>query len=446
MIGAGRISDAFSIHFDNCASMGPEKLMLSTSASAVGPSANNSRTTALAPGFRFHPSDEELVVDYLKHKICGKSFCFDAIAVVDVYKTEPWDLAGKSKLKTRDQEWYFFCALDKKYGNGGRMNRATHSGYWKATGNDREVRHDSCVVGLKKTLVFHHGRAPLGERSNWVMHEYRLAEEELKKCGAQPDPYVLCRIFHKANLAAPTGNRYAPFIEGEWDCKTEVVPGLVLSCQAENGEELKHQGNDAFQEAPSFVVSICQGKLPAKKQYFPAVCKRGTLSETLEYRDVACPPSQEIPAILRHKRKNDFDLNSIDPIVTESSPKKVNNPSSFTTTTAASPDESSSSCLSALVEYSLLESLENKDRARNAVDTTLSLPAESLEFIDSLQEEIYKVSMERETLRLEMLSFQSKAHVLQAQLDSLMNENENLKRVNHTASKICMDTAVSFAI
>lgn len=89
----------------------------------------------------------------------------------------------KSRLKTRDQEWYFFSALDKKYGNGGRMNRATNKGYWKATGNDRPVKHDQRTVGLKKTLVFHSGRAPDGKRTNWVMHEYRLVDEELERAG-----------------------------------------------------------------------------------------------------------------------------------------------------------------------------------------------------------------------------------------------------------------------
>lgn len=94
-----------------------------------------------------------------------------------------WGKIDKSKLKSRDLEWYFFSGLDKKYGNGSRTNRATEKGYWKTTGKDREIRYYSRIVGMKKTLVYHKGRAPRGERTNWVMHEYRLADKELEKAG-----------------------------------------------------------------------------------------------------------------------------------------------------------------------------------------------------------------------------------------------------------------------
>ncbi|XP_050387030.1 NAC domain-containing protein 78-like [Argentina anserina] len=182
---------------------------------------------SLAPGFRFHPTDEELVWYYLERKVAGKSFRFDAISVVDIYKIEPWDLPGKSKLKSRDTEWYFFSLLDRKYGNSSRTNRATEKGYWKTTGKDRPVCHSSRAVGMKKTLVFHSGRAPKGARTNWVMHEYRLDNQELEKAGiVEKDAYVLCRIFQKSGTGPKNGEQYgAPLLEEEWDEEEDEVLG-----------------------------------------------------------------------------------------------------------------------------------------------------------------------------------------------------------------------------
>jgi hypothetical protein len=74
------------------------------------------------------------------------------------------------------KEWYFFNLRDRKYATGQRTNRATVSGYWKATGKDRAVvaGGDAAVVGMRKTLVFYRGRAPKGRKTGWVMHEFRL--------------------------------------------------------------------------------------------------------------------------------------------------------------------------------------------------------------------------------------------------------------------------------
>ncbi|MBA0759140.1 hypothetical protein Gotri_022062 [Gossypium trilobum] len=130
--------------------------------------------THLPPGFRFHPTDEELITYYLLKKVLDSSFTGRAIAEVDLNKCEPWELPEKAKMG--EKEWYFFSLRDRKYPTGLRTNRATEAGYWKATGKDREIYSSktSALVGMKKTLVFYRGRAPKGEKSNWVMHEYRL--------------------------------------------------------------------------------------------------------------------------------------------------------------------------------------------------------------------------------------------------------------------------------
>jgi hypothetical protein len=78
--------------------------------------------------------------------------------------------------KLNASEWYFFSFRDRKYATGFRTNRATTSGYWKATGKDRTVVDPMTreVVGMRKTLVFYRNRAPNGIKTGWIMHEFRL--------------------------------------------------------------------------------------------------------------------------------------------------------------------------------------------------------------------------------------------------------------------------------
>jgi hypothetical protein len=77
-----------------------------------------------------------------------------------------------------EKEWYFFSPRDRKYPNGARPNRSAGSGYWKATGTDKPIviTSSSQKVGVKKSLVFYKGMPLKGLKTNWIMHEYRLAE------------------------------------------------------------------------------------------------------------------------------------------------------------------------------------------------------------------------------------------------------------------------------
>ena len=151
----------------------------------------------LPPGFRFHPTDEELVMHYLCRRCAGLPIAVPIIAEIDLYKFDPWQLPRMALYG--EKEWYFFSPRDRKYPNGSRPNRAAGSGYWKATGADKPVGTPR-PVAIKKALVFYAGKAPKGEKTNWIMHEYRLADVDRsarKKNSLRLDDWVLCRIYNK---------------------------------------------------------------------------------------------------------------------------------------------------------------------------------------------------------------------------------------------------------
>nr|GMC98439.1 NAC domain-containing protein 7-like [Ipomoea batatas] len=148
------------------------------------------------PGFRFHPTDEELVDYYLRKKITSRRIDLDVIKDVDLYKIEPWDLQELCRIGTEEQnEWYFFSHKDKKYPTGTRTNRATAAGFWKATGRDKAIYSKHDLIGMRKTLVFYKGRAPNGQKSDWIMHEYRLESDP--NGTPQEEGWVVCRVFKK---------------------------------------------------------------------------------------------------------------------------------------------------------------------------------------------------------------------------------------------------------
>ncbi|XP_077231872.1 NAC domain containing protein 70 [Tasmannia lanceolata] len=160
-----------------------------------------SSNAGVPPGFRFHPTDEELLHYYLRKKISFQKFDLDVIKEVDLNKMEPWDLQERCKIgSTPQNEWYFFSHKDRKYPTGSRTNRATNAGFWKATGRDKCIRNSYKKIGMRKTLVFYRGRAPHGQKTDWIMHEYRLEENDDMQASATEDGWVVCRVFKKKNF------------------------------------------------------------------------------------------------------------------------------------------------------------------------------------------------------------------------------------------------------
>ncbi|KAL2341931.1 hypothetical protein Fmac_009871 [Flemingia macrophylla] len=176
----------------------------------------------LPPGFRFHPTDEELVVHYLKKKADSVPLPVPIIADVDLYKFDPWELPSKATFG--EQEWYFFSPRDRKYPNGARPNRAASSGYWKATGTD-------------KPILASHGHHKL-------------------------DDWVLCRIYKKSNRAI------VPRLPQSKEVSTESTMLPTMSMANNNiPRNSNPQNDDNFFDGILGIDHQQQGNFPVKRAH-----------------------------------------------------------------------------------------------------------------------------------------------------------------------------------
>ncbi|KAK4392702.1 NAC domain-containing protein 30 [Sesamum angolense] len=139
-------------------------------------------------GYRFLPTDEELIVHYLKRKCTVSrcltttfplSTCINTLQKIYVkqklFVGSPTDVLGGDD---EEKEWYLFSPRKRISSGGTRVDRTTPYGYWKASTDDMPIKHNGEVVGYRNTLVYCKCKSPAGtvKKTDWIMHEYRLKD------------------------------------------------------------------------------------------------------------------------------------------------------------------------------------------------------------------------------------------------------------------------------
>ncbi|KAF4348335.1 NAC domain-containing protein 104 [Cannabis sativa] len=177
----------------------------------MGDNNNNDNNVNLPPGFRFYPTDEELVVHFLHRKVSLLPCHPDVIPDLELYPYDPWELDGKALGE--DNKWYFYSRKTQ--------NRVTRNGYWKALGIEESVNNNTTYkkVGTKKYFVFYVGDLPNNNnnnssspaiKTNWIMHEFHLSDSasastsstrsSSKRRSSNKIDYskwVLCRVYER---------------------------------------------------------------------------------------------------------------------------------------------------------------------------------------------------------------------------------------------------------
>ncbi|XP_031393086.1 protein NTM1-like 9 [Punica granatum] len=188
---------------------------------------------SLPVGYRFHPTDQELLCHYLYRKNIGLEESVCVIPEVDICRYEPPELPRKfresSIVESKDPEWWFFCEQEL----GRTPRRSTNGGYWKKTGGTRDLRSSNGkeVIGSKKFLTFFQGNSSKSTKTDWVMHENHLLTDFPGLVQGNRKNYVLCMIkcnsYEKANSS--------PSHEYEQDEPMSINIAGILEPDTDNG-------------------------------------------------------------------------------------------------------------------------------------------------------------------------------------------------------------------
>jgi len=188
-------------------------------------------------GYRFHPTDEELVVHYLKRKVFSIPFPASVIPEFDVFQTDPWGLPGDLNEKR-----YFFSS--RKSVNENKSKRAAGSGYWKPIGKAKQILASGSnqAVGMRKALIFCEGKRSYGTKTRWVMHEYRLVDSETNAYSTQvseieKEDWVIYCVLKRKKRNEKRGAISQPSKRKKVQ-SLEVIRPSFMNCKVEESSDL----------------------------------------------------------------------------------------------------------------------------------------------------------------------------------------------------------------
>ncbi|KAL5704990.1 hypothetical protein ACHQM5_023343 [Ranunculus cassubicifolius] len=264
--------------------------MASSSLSSSAPAVfeNDDILDSFPPGFRFVPTDDELVVAYLAKKVSSGFLPPNRIIDVNIYSRTPEELFAMQP-NYGDGERYFFTSRDRRYAKGNRPSRSvTGGGTWRATGPQTPVLYRGRKVGYKATLKF--------DSSCWLMHEYTLVSDEQKpnprisSSSTKLDGWVLCKIYKKRNSS-------------KQDCSNEDVAHEVHDGIVESQHNEDDQNQIVDQQMP---LNQCAFTAKEEERF------QGIEIETMDNKAEADQPNETLTPMENHPPQICNDHNLID--------------------------------------------------------------------------------------------------------------------------------------
>ncbi|KAG2717429.1 hypothetical protein I3760_03G174400 [Carya illinoinensis] len=211
----------------------------------------------LPSGVKFDPTDQE-ILEHLEGKVQSDAklhpLIDEFIPTIEgengICYTHPEKLPGVSK---DGLVRHFFHRPSKAYTTGTRKRRKVNTDMeggetrWHKTGKTRPIL-DSCKVkGFKKILVLYtnYGKQRKPEKTNWVMHQYHLGNNEEEKDGE----LVVSKVFYQTQ----------PRQCGSLISKDSSVSSKAKGQNAHEGGTAGLRKNALFELYNSSLISFDQG-------------------------------------------------------------------------------------------------------------------------------------------------------------------------------------------
>ncbi|TVU30759.1 hypothetical protein EJB05_22397, partial [Eragrostis curvula] len=143
-------------------------------------------------------SAEELV-RFLAERKAEDPLPLDVMMGVDCSVLDPRCFTGCIEATV----WHLKLSDDQEpYDSAENGIRNAKNGYWKPLGSSR-IPTSTAIIGVKIVLEFYEGQAPCGKRTGWMMHEYRIEQND--EANLPQDYKSLCKVFLQSDKNTESG-------------------------------------------------------------------------------------------------------------------------------------------------------------------------------------------------------------------------------------------------
>ncbi|XP_042023894.1 uncharacterized protein LOC121771176 isoform X2 [Salvia splendens] len=177
-------------------------------------------------GFQLNPTPEKLIKGYLIPWVTGQNPIWNGVVEKAIYGDSfPWEIFSDieslyhSKMEEKGAIKYTIFAFTTlvRARNSKRVSRKAGKGTWDGQTGPMKIEDSNTgfIIGQSKMLTFgNSGKADVG---HWIMHEYSLSKELVKKSGrANAADLVVCKITKTVKKDKSDHNTNQGFFNGDY--------------------------------------------------------------------------------------------------------------------------------------------------------------------------------------------------------------------------------------